>query len=59
MKYRSPDTPVCVVESGTLPEENLVFGTLEDISDKDINTPAIMIIGDVVNMYKDIYDYQR
>ena len=59
MKYRSPDTPVCVVESGTLPDENLVFGTLEDISDKKINTPAIMIIGDVVNMYKEIYDYQR
>ena len=59
MKYRSADTPVCVVESGTLPDENLVFGTLGDISDKEINTPAILIIGDVVKMYKDIYDYQR
>ena len=59
MKYRPADTPVCVVESGTLPDENLVFGTLADISDKKINTPAILIIGDVVNLYKDIYDYQR
>jgi len=59
MKYRSPDAPVCAVESGTLPDENLVFGTLADISEKKINTPAIMIIGDVVNMYKKIYDYQR
>ena len=59
MKYRSADTPVCVVESGTLPDENLVFGTLGDISDKKINTPAIMIVGDVVNMYKEIYEYQR
>ena len=59
MKYRSPETPVCVVESGTLPDENVVFGTLGDISDKKINTPAILIIGDVVNLYKDIYDYQR
>ena len=59
MKYRSPDTPVCAVESGTLPDENVVFGTLGDISDKKINTPAILIIGDVVNLYKDIYDYQR
>jgi uroporphyrin-III C-methyltransferase len=32
---------------------------LGDISDKKINTPAIMIIGDVVNMYKEIYEYQR
>ena len=59
MKYRSADTSVCVVESGTLPDENVVFGTLGDISDKKINTPAILIIGDVVNLYRDIYDYQR
>ena len=59
MKYRSPDTPVCVIESGTLPDENLVFATLETISDKKINTPAILIIGDVVNLYRDIYNYQR
>ena len=59
MKYRSADTPVCAVESGTLPDENVVFGTLRNISDKKINTPAILIIGDVVNLYKDIYDYQR
>ena len=58
MKYRSPATPVCAIESGTLPDENVVFGTLEDILDKKINTPAILIIGDVVNMYKDIYNYQ-
>lgn len=58
MKYRSADTPVCAIESGTLPNQNLVFGTLGDIFDKKINTPAILIIGDVVNMYKDIYNYQ-
>ena len=58
MKYRSADTPVCAIESGTLPNQNLVFGTLGDISDKKINTPAILIIGDVVSMYKDIYNYQ-
>ena len=59
MKYRPADTPVCAIESGTLPNQNLVFGTLGDISDKKINTPAILIIGDVVGMYKEIYDYQR
>ena len=58
MKYRSPDTPVCAVESGTMPDENVVFGTLGDISDKKINTPAILIIGDVVKLYKDSYNYQ-
>ena len=59
MKYRPADTPVCVIESGTLPDENVVFGNLGNIAEKDINTPAILIIGDVVNLYKDIYDYQR
>lgn len=59
MKYRSPDTPVCVIESGTLPDENVVFGNLENIADKNINTPAILIIGDVVKLYRDIYEYQR
>ena len=58
MKYRAPDTPVCVIESGTLPKERVVFGTLEDISTKEINTPAILIIGEVVNLYKDIYNYK-
>lgn len=56
MKYRDPDTPVCAIESGTLPGENMVFGTLENISTKKINTPAILIIGDVVNVYKKIND---
>ena len=58
MKYSSADTPVCAIESGTLANQNLVFGTLGDISNKKINTPAILVIGDVVSMYKDIYNYQ-
>ena len=52
MKYRDKDTPVCVIESGTLPDENVIFGTLENISQKDIKTPAILIIGEVVKLYK-------
>ena len=46
-----------MLESGTLPDENVIFGTLENIADKEINTPAILIIGDVVSLYKDIYNY--
>ena len=57
MKYRSGDTPVCVIESGTLPDENVIFGTLENIADKESNPPAILMIGDVVSLYKDIYNY--
>ena len=57
MKYRDTDPPVCVIERGTLPDENVIFGTLENISQKDIKTPAILIIGEVVKLYKDIYNY--
>lgn len=57
MKHRPADTPVCAIENGTLPGENVIFGTLEDISTKKINPPAILIIGEVVGLYKKIYDY--
>ncbi len=54
MKYRDPKTPACVVESGTLPNERVVFGTLDTIADKDINTPAILVIGNVIDIFKEI-----
>ena len=54
MKYRDPKTPACAIESGTLPNERVVFGTLETIADKEINTPAILVIGDVINVFKEI-----
>lgn len=53
LKYRSPDTPVCVIENGTLPEQKIILGTLEDIIEKPIRPPALVIIGEVVNIYKE------
>jgi uroporphyrin-III C-methyltransferase len=58
MKYRSPDTPVCVIENGTLPGEKVIFGTLKDISEEKINTPAILVVGNVVDVYKQIKTFQ-
>lgn len=58
MKYRDPKTPACVVENGTLPGERIIFGTLENIADKNINTPAILIIGNVIDIFKDM-DYLK
>lgn len=52
MKYRDPKTPVCVIENGTTSKERIVIGTLDNISEKDINTPAILIIGNVVDVYQ-------
>ena len=54
MKYRDPNTPACAIESGTMPNERVVFGTLGTIADKQINTPAILVIGNVIDVFKEI-----
>ncbi len=54
MKYRNPNTPACAIESGTMPNERVVFGTLGTIADKEINTPAILVIGNVIDVFKEI-----
>lgn len=54
MKYKDPKTPVCVIENGTLPDERIVLGTLENITEKNINPPALVIVGPVVDVFKDI-----
>lgn len=59
MKYRDPNTPACIIESGTLANEKLIFGTLENIADKKINTPAILIIGNVIDVFKEIKQIQE
>jgi uroporphyrin-III C-methyltransferase len=58
MKYRDPKTPACVIENGTLPNEKIIFGTLEDIADKNINTPAILIVGNVIDVFKEIKEFK-
>lgn len=49
---RSPDTPVALIEKGTLPEQKVVAGTLADILEKaaGIEPPAIIIVGEVVRL---------
>ena len=49
--YKSPDTPVAVIENGTLPNQKVITGTLADITEKQIKPPALVIIGEVVNIY--------
>jgi len=52
MKYKDPKTPVCVIEKGTSPDQRIITGTLEDITQNKINTPALVIVGHVVDIYK-------
>ena len=54
MKYKDPDTPVCVIENGTMENQRVITGTLENITEKDINPPALVVIGHVVDVYKEI-----
>ena len=51
LEYKSPDTPVCAIENGTLPNQKVITGTLADITEKQIKPPALIIIGEVVNIY--------
>ncbi|MEQ4208694.1 uroporphyrinogen-III C-methyltransferase [Actinopolymorpha sp. B9G3] len=51
---RSPDTPVALVERGTLPEQRLTPGTLATIVDiaaaQDVRSPAVIVVGEVVTL---------
>ena len=53
MKHKDPDTPVCVIENGTMPDQRIITGTLENITEKQINTPALVIVGHVVDVFKE------
>jgi len=53
IKYKDQKTPVCVIENGTMSDQKIITGTLEDITNNDINTPAIVIVGQVVDVLKE------
>ena len=50
----SPDMPIAIVASATMPHQRVVIGTLSDIVAKveaaDIKPPALIIVGTVVNL---------
>jgi uroporphyrin-III C-methyltransferase len=54
MKYRDPKTPVCVIENGSMPNERIITGTLENIVGKDVKSPALVIVGRVVELFRRI-----
>ena len=49
----SPETPVALIEQGTLPEQRAVIGVLADILEKaaEVKPPAIIIVGEVVSLH--------
>ncbi len=59
------DVPMAIIQNGTLKNEKCVLGTVVDIPQKvslyQITNPAIIVIGEVVNLHPDInkmvFDY--
>jgi len=55
---RNPDTPVSVISDGTMPTQRTINSTLEQVEDKvtreGIRPPAIVVVGDVVNVAAEI-----
>jgi uroporphyrin-III C-methyltransferase/precorrin-2 dehydrogenase/sirohydrochlorin ferrochelatase len=53
---RSPDTPVALVQKGTLPQQRVITGTLENITCKveaaHIVPPTLIIVGEVVSLHE-------
>jgi uroporphyrin-III C-methyltransferase / precorrin-2 dehydrogenase / sirohydrochlorin ferrochelatase len=51
---RAADTPVAVIENGTLPNERVVVGTLaaivEDAARERVASPAVIVVGEVVRL---------
>ncbi len=59
---RSAETPVAVVRWGTRPDQTTIVSTLAGIADevreKDIRPPAVMVIGDVVRLRDELNWYE-
>lgn len=58
IKNNKGNTPVAIVQNGSLPTENVAAGTVFSIlkiaEEKKISSPAVIIIGDVVNALKQV-----
>lgn len=51
---KDPETPIALIRWGTLPEQEVLSGTLENIVEKVRNAnfkpPAVIVVGEVVNL---------
>ena len=55
------DHPIAVISKGTTPEEKTVVGTLEDIYEKakDLPTPALIVVGEVVKLREQLNWFEQ
>jgi len=56
---RGKDTPVAIIEKGTRPDQRVFTGTLENLDNmakaNNIGSPALIIIGEVVDLHQSLY----
>ncbi len=59
---RDPDTPIAVIMNGTRPDQRTLVSTLGETrrlaETEDIRPPAIIVVGDVVNLRNDLNWYE-
>jgi uroporphyrin-III C-methyltransferase / precorrin-2 dehydrogenase / sirohydrochlorin ferrochelatase len=55
---RSPDTPIALIERGTMIEQRVLVGTLATMASiverEQPHAPTLIIVGDVVSLHKDL-----
>ncbi len=58
---KAKDYPIAVISRGTRPDEKTVVGTLEDIYEKakDLPTPALIVVGKVVNLREQLSWFEK
>jgi uroporphyrinogen III methyltransferase/synthase len=60
---RAPKTPVAVIRWGTRPDQTTLVSNLKNIpalvKEKDIRPPAVMVVGDVVELRKTLRWYEK
>ena len=59
MRYgRSPDTPIAVIQDGTLQSQRTLMATLATVADdmtaSGVRPPAIIVVGEVVQVAREI-----
>jgi len=60
---RAPETPVAVIQRGTVPGQRTITGDLSNISEKvkaaGLRPPAIIVVGDVVGLREELNWFEK
>jgi uroporphyrin-III C-methyltransferase len=60
---KSPQTPIALIQWGTLSEQKTVVGTLETIEEqvveRGVSNPSMIVIGEVVSLHKNLNWFQK